>query len=206
MEDLARVAVVILSSQGFSLLFSGESHKHSFMYCYACLYVYVENQHIQIKKPGVTLGWERSCRGAQWMPRASSTTTVSSLGLEFFSWFERNSYPSLAQQLHCAMLEWRGGRRRFFSHFCFIPLQIMTSSLGIGLLELWGLVWATGISLHMLRTALNEQAGLLLVLLWSLPGSAHPSHPPGLLTTQGWGRLQLKRQAGAEKIKMSRDT
>lgn len=64
MEDLARVTVVILSSQGFSLLFSGSHiyihaslmHKHSFMHRYACLCVYVEKKHIQIKKAGVTLG------------------------------------------------------------------------------------------------------------------------------------------------------
>lgn len=56
MEDLARVTVVILLSQGFSILFSGESHKHIFMHCYACLCVDVEKQYIQIKKTGVTLG------------------------------------------------------------------------------------------------------------------------------------------------------
>lgn len=137
---------------------------------------------------------KRLCAGALWMPRASSTATVSSLGLKFFSWFERNSYPSLAQQLHCAMLEQWGGRRRFSSHFCFIPLQIATSSLGIRQLELYGLVWATEISLDMLRTALNEQAGLLLVLLWSLPGSAHPSHSQSSWQLRAGGHCSWRDQ------------
>jgi len=42
---------------------------------------------------------------------------------------------------------------------------MMTGGLGIGLFELRGLIWASEIYLYMLRTSLNEQAGLLFVLL-----------------------------------------